>query len=161
MNEHIIIGLKATVTAACAALSACLGWLGWLLVAWVACMVLDYITGSAAACKSGEWSSSIARDGLWHKAGAIVAVAAAALADWMIGIVINNLPAVTLPWSYTVLLFPVVVALYILTELGSIIENSGKLGAPIPAFLSKVIAACKSGVDAAGDKLANDEDKQE
>lgn len=162
MNEHTIIGIKATITAACAALSAWLGWFGWLVIAWVACMVVDYITGSAAACRAGEWSSAVARDGIWHKTGAIVAVVAAALADWMIGLVVNNIPAVILPWDYSVLLCPVVLAWYILTELGSIVENAGKLGAPIPAFLGKIIAACKGSVDAAGDKLAGgDEDRED
>ncbi|WP_050697738.1 phage holin family protein [Anaeromassilibacillus senegalensis] len=159
MNEHIVIGIKATITAACAALSAWLGWFGWLVVAWAACMVMDYITGSAAACRAGEWSSAVARDGIWHKTGAMVAVVAAALADWMIGLVVNNIPAVVLPWDYSVLLCPVVLAWYILTELGSIVENAGKLGAPVPAFLARIIAACKGSVDAAGDKLAGGEDE--
>ena len=154
MDEHIMITIKAAVTAACAALSAWLGWIGWLVVAWTACMAIDYITGSAAACHAGEWSSAIARDGLWHKAGAIIAVVTAALADWIIGLIMNNIPAVTLPWDYTVLLCPVVLVWYILTELGSIVENAGKLGAPIPSFLVHVLAACKDNVDAAGDKLA-------
>ena len=30
------------------------GWLGWLVLCWVCCMVLDYITGSMAAGKAGE-----------------------------------------------------------------------------------------------------------
>ncbi|WP_050697631.1 phage holin family protein [Anaeromassilibacillus senegalensis] len=162
MNEHIVIGIKATITAACAALSAWLGWFGWLVIAWAACMVVDYITGSAAACRAGEWSSAVARDGIWHKTGAIVAVVAAVLTDWMIGLVVNNIPAVILPWDYTVLLCPVVLAWYILTELGSIVENAGKLGAPVPAFLARIIAACKGSVDAAGDKLAGgDSDNKE
>jgi phage-related holin len=50
-------------------------------------------------------------------------------------------------------LCPVVVAWYILTELGSIIENAGKLGAPIPPFLKGVIALFKSTVEKAGDKM--------
>lgn len=160
MNEHTIIGIKATITAACAALSAWLGWFGWLVVAWAACMVLDYITGSAAACRAGEWSSTIARDGLWHKAGAIIAVAASLLTDILIGLVVNHIPAISLPFTYTVLFCPVIIVWYILTELGSIVENAGKLGAPVPAFLSKIIAACKNSVDAAGDRLTDDKKKE-
>ena len=39
---------------------------------------------------------------------------------------------VELPFIYTVLLCPLVVIWYILTEVGSIIENAGALGTPIP-----------------------------
>ncbi|WP_050698013.1 phage holin family protein [Anaeromassilibacillus senegalensis] len=162
MNEHTIIGIKATITAACAAMSAWLGWFGWLVVAWAACMVLDYLTGSAAACRAGEWSSAIARDGLWHKAGAIVAVAASLLTDILVGLVVNHIPAISLPFAYTVLFCPVVIVWYILTELGSIVENAGKLGAPVPPFLARVITICKGSVDAAGDKISEEkEDKQD
>ena len=65
---------KAAFAAVCAALTALWGWLGWLVVAWIACMALDYLTGSAAAMQAGNWSSQAARNGLWHKLGGIVAV---------------------------------------------------------------------------------------
>ena len=45
--EHIN-GIKATVVGVLGCLTALWGWFGWLVLAWVACMVLDYATGSAA-----------------------------------------------------------------------------------------------------------------
>ena len=42
-------------------------------------MAIDYITGYSAAAKNGEWSSQIAREGLWHKAGCIFAVLVAGI----------------------------------------------------------------------------------
>ena len=45
---------------------------------------------------------------------------------------------------------------YILTELGSITENAGELGAPIPKFLKQMIEVLKDVTDATGDKLSND-----
>ena len=68
--EHIN-RIKAAAVGVLGCLTALWGWFGWLVLAWVACMVLDYATGSAAALRAGEWSSKIARDGLWHKLGAI------------------------------------------------------------------------------------------
>ena len=62
-----------------------------------------------------------------------------------------------LPFTYTVLLCPLVVIWYILTEAGSIIENAGALGAPIPAWLTKMIAALESKVDQAGDNISSKE----
>ena len=144
---------KAAIAALCAALTALWGWFGWLVLAWIACVAIDYLTGSAAACKKGEWASNVARDGLWHKAGELVAVLAAGLLDLVLGHLLGNLP-VTLPFAYTVLICPLVVTWYILTEIGSIIENAGALGAPIPPWLAKTIAALQDTVDEAGDKIA-------
>lgn len=143
---------KAAITAILAAMTALWGWFGWIIVAWIACMAIDYLTGSAAALRAGEWSSSVARDGIWHKVGSIVAVVVAAILDMVISTIISNIPNVTLPFTYSVLLGPLVVIWYILTEAGSIIENIGALGAPIPSWLSKMIETLKSKVDdAAGD----------
>lgn len=110
-------------------------------------MAIDYITGSFAALRAGEWSSSTARDGIWHKVGSIVAVVVAAILDMVIGMIIANIPNITLPFTYSVLLGPLVVIWYILTEAGSIIENAGALGAPIPPWLSKMIEALRNNVD--------------
>lgn len=142
-----INAFKAAITAILAAMTALWGWFGWIVVAWIACMAIDYITGSFAALRAGEWSSSTARDGIWHKVGSIVAVVVAAILDMVIGMIIDNIPNITLPFTYSVLLGPLVVIWYILTEAGSIIENAGALGAPIPPWLSKMIEALRNNVD--------------
>ncbi|MPM02096.1 hypothetical protein SDC9_48341 [bioreactor metagenome] len=150
---------KAAVACCVAALTALWGWFGWFVVALCACMLLDYAIGSAAAVKNGEWSSKVAREGLWHKLSIIVAVAAACILDLVVGMVVNNIPSVELPFVYSALFAPLVIAWYILTELGSILENTGKLGAPQPAWFKKAIAAIQSGVDSAGDKIIQNDDK--
>ena len=144
--DHIN-GFKAAVAAVLGCLTALWGWFGWLVVAWVACMLLDYATGTAAALKAGKWSCKAAREGLWHKVGAMAAI-------------LDHIPALTLPFDYTVFLTVLVLVWYILTELGSIVENAGRLGAPLPAWLSKAIAALESGVDSTGDKLTQGEKKE-
>ena len=143
---------KASIVALSASVSAVLGWFGWLVIAFVACMSVDWITGSMAAWKRGEWESRIAREGIWHKTGSIIAVLVTLLFDAVIGNVINNIPSVSLPFTYTVLLSPIVIVWYILTELGSIIENAGRMGAPVPGFLKKAIVLLKESIDAAGEK---------
>lgn len=142
-----INGFKAALSAVCAALTALWGWFGWLVVAWIVFMAIDYITGSGAACKAGTWSSQKAREGIWHKAGCIAAVVMAGLLDMVVGQILANLPNVTLPFTYTVFLCPLVVFWYILTEAGSIVENVGAMGAPVPEWLKKAIAALKDKVD--------------
>lgn len=141
---------KATLTTVLAVMTALWGWLGWLVLAWVACMAIDYITGYSAAAKNGEWSSAVAREGLWHKAGCIFAVLAAGILDAVVGYLLGNIQGLALPFTYTVLVCPLVVAWYILMELGSILENVGKMGAPLPEFLKKMIAVLKGTVETAG-----------
>ena len=151
-----IHGFKAAVAAVCAALTALWGWFGWVVVAWIGFMLIDYATGSAAALRAGEWSSKTARDGIWHKLGSVAAVIVAGILDVVIGHLLGNVPGVELPFTYTVLLCPLVVVWYILTEAGSIIENAGALGAPIPAWLSKMIAALEQKVDDTGNSINNE-----
>ena len=146
-NNNIFLAVKAAIVGVFGAFGAAFGWLGWLVLAWVACMVVDYISGSSAAMQAGQWSSAKARSGIWHKAGMIVVVGVAALADAVLGMVAAKVPG--LPVDYTVLLLPVVLVWYILTELGSILENAAAMGAPVPEFLIRILAAAKEKVEAA------------
>ena len=155
--EHIT-GAKAAIAAVIGCLTALWGWFGWLVFAWVVCMAIDYITGSCAALRAGEWSSKQARDGLWHKLGAVVAVLVAVILDGVIGIILANIPALTLPFDYTVFVSVLVLVWYIMTELGSIVENTGALGAPVPAWLANAIAALEARVDQAGEQMGQGED---
>lgn len=149
-------GIKASIAAIFAALTALWGWFGWLVVAWIACMAIDYITGSCAALRKGEWSSKAARDGIWHKMGAVVVVIVAALLDAVVRAIIGHFDMITLPFNYTIFFCPLVVIWCILTELGSITENAGKLGAPVPAWLVKAIEALGDTID----KTAGAEEKE-
>ena len=73
-KRNLFVSGKAVVAAVCGAFTAAFGWLGWLVVAWAACMALDWVSGSAAAASRGAWSSAAARAGIWHKAGMVVVV---------------------------------------------------------------------------------------
>lgn len=132
--------IKAAACTAAAALTAFWGWTGWLAAAWFLAMLLDYATGSAAALRAGTWSSRAAREGLWHKAGSVAGVLVAALLDFALRVLLGSVPGLGI--DYDVLLCPLVTAWYLLTELGSIAENAGALGAPMPQFLMRAIAPC-------------------
>ena len=147
---------KAAVTAALGALTALWGWFGWLIVAWVGMMMLDYLSGTAAALKKGEWSSSAARNGIWHKMGMITVVVATAGVDALLQLILSNLSVVSLPVNYAGLICPLVLVWYCLTELGSICENAIAMGAHYPKWLPKLLAAGKDAVDKAGDVAVHD-----
>lgn len=148
MNESVLAA-KAAITAFFAAVGMLIGWKGIMILAWVVLMALDYLTGTWAAMMAGEWCSKKAREGAWHKLGAIVVIVVSIIADGIMLVICGNLPMLHIAWPGVIL--PLMLAWYILTELGSILENAIKMGANPPAWLSGVLAAGLKAVENAGD----------
>ena len=71
-----------------------------------------------------------------------------ALLDFALRVLLGSVPGLGI--DYDVLLCPLVTAWYLLTELGSIAENAGALGAPMPQFLMRAIAALRAGISDRG-----------
>lgn len=153
MNENLLT-VKTAIAAFITAMGAFLGWKGIMLLTWVLVMALDYISGTMAACKAGEWCSATAREGLWHKGAMILVVTVAAIADAIMVIIVEYVP-IGLQWPG--ILMPLVLAWYIITELGSILENAVKMGANVPDWLVKLLKASANLVESAGDKSAGAE----
>ena len=129
-----------------------------MLMAWAAVMALDYVTGTLAACKAGQWSSATAREGLWHKGGMIAVVLVAAITDWIMVVIAAYIP---LGIQWPGILLPLVLAWYILTELGSVLENAAALGAKVPNWLIKLLKASADLVEAAGEETNRDTESEE
>lgn len=157
MNENLL-AIKATLAAFFTALGAFLGWRGVMAIVWVACMALDYISGTAAACKGRQWSSETAREGLWHKGGMIIVVLVAAITDGIMAVICDNLH---LGITWPAIILPLVLAWYIITELGSILENAVKLGASVPEWLVKVLKISIKAINSAGDATVPGETENE
>ena len=138
--------IKAALTAVVAFLTALWGWTGWAIFIWLACIFLDYVAGSLAAKKDNNWSSAIAREGCWHKLGEIFAVCVAALCDIALTVIMKG-TGIDIPIDVGPLVTPIVLLWYILTEIGSIIENCGKLGAPVPKWFSDYVEKQKDKID--------------
>ena len=156
MKENLMT-VKTALAAAGTALGACLGWKGVMLMAWAAVMALDYVTGTLAACKAGQWSSATAREGLWHKGGMI------AWCWWKALRTDNGVIAAYIPLGiqWPGILLPLVLAWYILTELGSVLENAAALGAKVPNWLIKLLKASADLVEAAGEETNRDTESEE
>lgn len=148
--ESKLLEIKVAIAAFFTAIGAFLGWQGVMALVWVAAMAIDYITGTWAAMKNGEWCSSVARQGLWHKAGMFVVVAVAFVADFVMSIICEHVP-IGINWTSIVL--PLVLAWYIVTELGSILENAVKMGAAVPAWLTKLLKVGLKAINTTGDNL--------
>lgn len=140
MNENMVT-VKTAVAAFLTAMGAFLGWKGVMLAVWVTAMALDYLSGTMAACRKGNWSSATAREGLWHKGAMILVVTVAAIADAVMVVMVEYVP-IGLQWPG--MLLPLVLAWYLLTELGSILENAVEMGAKVPSWLVRVL---KTGVE--------------
>ena len=76
------------------------------------------------------------------------------LTDIFLGLVINHVPGLQLPFDYDMLLTPIVLTWYITTELGSILENAAEMGAPVPPVLREILEK----VHKVSDKKGSDTD---
>lgn len=156
MDTRSNLTAKVSITAITSAISAALGWRGIMAVVWVIAMALDYLSGTMAACKLGQWSSATARDGLWHKGAMILVVTVAGIADIILGVICEHIPQMDITWSGIVL--PLVLAWYIITELGSVLENAVKMGADIPDWLVNLLKVSAQAAKSAGEKLNSKND---
>ena len=82
----------------------------------------------------------------------IVVVIVAAIADGIMAVICANIPV---GFAWPVIVLPLVLAWYIITELGSILENAVKMGAPVPEWLVKLLKASLTLVDGAGESAAD------
>ena len=115
-------------------------------------MVIDYLSGMAASAvealdhpddKSYRWSSRKGAKGIAKKVAYLVVIAVAMVIDYII-IQTSDVLRFTLPNTILSLL---VTVWYLLNEALSITENAGRMGAPVPGWLMKYIAALKSKID--------------
>ena len=115
-------------------------------------MVIDYFSGMAASAvealdhpddKSYRWSSRKGAKGIAKKVAYLFVIAVAMVIDYII-IQTSDVLRFTLPNTILSLL---VTVWYLLNEALSITENAGRMGAPVPGWLMKYIAALKSKID--------------
>lgn len=101
-------------------------WGPWdaLIIALVAMVAIDYITGIIKAAVQGKLSSLVGFKGLLKKVAIFLLVAVGVMVDRVI-------PATNEAVRSAVIFF------YIANEGLSILENAGELGLPLPAALKK------------------------
>ena len=107
----------------------------------MAMMIIDYLSGMAVAWSQNNLSSKIGAKGIIKKVGYMALIVVAMGVDYLIysGIAVTGLEVGYNMW------FGLLVAVWlIINEMISILENLGKLGVPIPEFLTKIIKRLKS-----------------
>lgn len=155
--DNKLMAIKIAVAAVMATLTDFLGWKGMLLVILALMMFLDYMSGTLAAKKNGTWSSKVAREGLFHKGGIIVVCLIALVLDAVLAVAFPHIPLIGGEIKNPGIFLPLVAVWYIITEIGSVLENAVMMGAPVPKWFRKAIEKAGKLVNKAGETASNDD----
>lgn len=152
MNRSTCMSIQLLATGVVAYLSHKLGVTFYLLGLLLVLMVIDYVSGMAASAveaidhpddKRYGWSSKKGAKGIAKKVAYLCVIAVSMVIDYIV-IRTSGVLGVALPNTMLSLLVSV---WYLLNEALSIIENAGRIGAPVPNWLMKYIAALKNKID--------------
>lgn len=102
----------------------------YVYIITAAFIALDMVTGLVKAFKEKNYTSSVMREGLFHKIGSVICIAFAALVDYAQGFLDLG---VSVPMTIGVCTY------IVLMEIGSIIENVTAIN---PNILPKKLKAC-------------------
>lgn len=146
------MSIQLLATGVVAYLSQKLGVTFYLLGLLLVLMVIDYVSGMAASAVEAidhpddnhyGWSSKKGAKGIAKKVAYLCVIAVSMVIDYIV-IRTSGVLGVALPNTMLSLLVSV---WYLLNEALSIIENAGRIGAPVPNWLMKYIAALKDKID--------------
>lgn len=146
-------GAAVAVSVAAAWLSARLGILLYVILILAAAMVIDYITGMLASKTEAidhpddpdyGWNSKKGAKGIIKKVGYLCVIAVAMMVDY---IILNVAASVGIEITLKAFFGLMVTVWYLLNEALSIIENAGRMGAPVPDWLRQYIAVLKSKIE--------------
>lgn len=156
--EKYVLPVQMFLAAAGAWISAKLGVLYPVLVILMIMMILDYVTGMLASKKEAlehpdekgyGWSSKKGAQGIIKKVGYLCVIAVAMVVDY---IILHVAVAIGITVSVKAFFALLVAVWYVLNELLSIIENSGRMGAQVPEWLCRYIAVLKDAIDKTTEK---------
>lgn len=105
-----------------------------IVIALLLFMVLDVLTGIIAGARNRRLSSRISYQGTMKKAGTLIVVATCYGLDVALQL---GLP-----------LGQVITTFFLLSETISILENAGRLGVKLPAFLLKMVSTLQQSTEA-------------
>lgn len=156
MTAETAVKIKALLASIVGFVLELIGWQGALVLVYGSLMVIDWITGTQAAKAAGEWDSEVAKKGIRSKGVTMGVVFVAFLLDATIYLIADQKLGFTVPLNGTIF-GPMVLVWYIFTEAGSIVENLGKRGVPVPPWLGKGIKVLTAKVDKQAEDQAPDD----
>lgn len=161
--KNTVMLVQAAASAALAYISARLGVLFPVLLLLMAMMVVDYITGMMASKAEAMdhpedpslgWNSRKGAKGIIKKVGYLCVIAVAMVADY---IIVNVAGSFGYEMPATAVFGLMVSVWYLLNEMLSVVENAGRMGAPVPEWLARYIAVLKHKVEENEQKGGNTE----
>lgn len=153
MKKEIALTIQTVLAGIGAYLSAKLGVLFPVLCILTIMMIIDYGTGMLASKaealdhpgdKAYGWNSKKGAKGIIKKVGYLSAIAVAMVVDYVIVVASEKL---NMQMPITTFFGLLVAVWYLLNELLSITENAGRMGAPVPEWLTKYIAVLKDKIE--------------
>ena len=146
-------GIVSVVSLIGAWLFSRIGILLYAILILAAMMCVDYLTGMLASKREAldhpddpdyGWSSAKGAKGIIKKVGYLCVILVAMVADYII-----LQAAAEMGWQINIkAIFGLMVAVwYLLNELLSIIENAGRMGAPVPEWLARYISVLKNKIE--------------
>ena len=140
MENNIILGFKTVCAAVGGFCGLFWGKLDGVMMALLAFIAIDYITGLMVAIVNKTLNSSVGFKGLAKKVFILLLVLIANILD-------------THVMGGSGVVRGVVIAFYLANEGISILENAGKLGVPYPEKLKNVLEQLKESEEQNADKL--------
>ena len=158
--------LQVIFSAALAALISYLGVVAIPVTVLMTAMIIDYVTGMAAAWHNKKLSSKKGLSGIIKKISYLALVCVGMGVDWLIysglsqaGIstIYSGLSQAGISTEHSVFFGVLVTVWLIINELISILENLKAIGVPMPTFLIKIVKRLKVMAENVGES----EDKNE
>ena len=143
MNESNV--LKLILAAAMAAVGSYFKQLAWPFVVLVLVMSVDYITGIHAAFVRDELRSRAGLLGFLKKLSYIAMVIVGCVCDYLMTTLSAQLTGSAVVVQFVGL---TVICWLIINELISILENIGRIGAPVPPFIQTLLQHLKQTTEA-------------
>lgn len=154
--KTVTTGITGVASGAAAWLFAKIGVLMYVIVALAVAMAIDYITGMLASKSEAidhpndpeyGWNSRKGTKGIIKKVGYMCIIAVAMMVDYIILQVAEEIGMTIQLKAF----FGILVSVwYLLNEALSIIENAGRMGAPVPDWLKQYIAVLKNKIEQQG-----------
>lgn len=153
-DKAVQCGAQMTISAGMAALSVYFGIIVIPLMILTITMIIDYVTGMAAAWHNKKLSSKKGLSGIIKKISYLALVCVGMGVDWLI---YSGLSQAGISTEHSVFFGVLVTVWLIINELISILENLKAIGVPMPTFLIKIVKRLKVMAENVGES----EDKNE
>lgn len=130
-----------------------IGILLYVILLLLVMMFVDYVTGMLASKREAidhpddpayGWNSAKGAIGIFKKVAYMVVILVAGVVDYIIRKVAAE---VGLSFDIKTIFGLMVAVWYLLNEMLSIIENAGRMGAPVPEWLTKYISVLKNKIE--------------